>query len=239
VTTYTRYGSAGRVSILLLNVVLAMTCLSWAQRVESGRDDYAARSAILDVLEKTSVSGSLEYSGRCGPQPPPIFPTILPFSQNHNGSSLAMLRRMFADDPQMHVTQEPDGTIRIVDNTLSKDVLEIHLSSISFKDVYDPISAQSLILSAPEVRSFMDVHGIRTHDGTMHEMRGLNQEPQPGFPHISENLENVTVQQVMDRLLKTFPGLWVYENCPDGKSGRIIAFDFIENPYLFLRGISH
>jgi hypothetical protein len=226
------------VTIFALNAVLTMTCLSQAQGVKSGREDSAARSTMIDVLKKAPFSGSLEYSGRCGPQPPPILPAVRPPRQDRDSSSLGMLREIFADEPEMQVTQEPDGTIRMVDNNLPKDLLQIRVSRISFKDTYDPIDAQSLVLSAPEVRSFMDVHGIRSHDDQLrfHEMRGLHQEPQPGFPYISENLENVTVQQAMDRLLKTFPGFWVYENCPGGKSGRVVAFDYFENTDLLLRG---
>jgi hypothetical protein len=47
------------------------------------------------------------------------------------------------------------------------------------------------------------------------------------FPGVSGELNNVTVSQALDYMLKTLPGLWVYKNCPgDGKDKRLVLFTF-------------
>jgi hypothetical protein len=50
-------------------------------------------------------------------------------------------------------------------------------------------------------------------------------------PHISGFLENVTVSEALDYVLKTFPGVWIYENCPArGDRGRDMFFGFFRLP---------
>ena len=34
------------------------------------------------------------------------------------------------------------------------------------------------------------------------------------WPHISGTLDNITLSEALDYVLKTFPGIWLYENCP-------------------------
>jgi hypothetical protein len=36
------------------------------------------------------------------------------------------------------------------------------------------------------------------------------------LPHIAGSMDNLTVSQALDRVLMTFPGIWLYENCPQG-----------------------
>ena len=48
-------------------------------------------------------------------------------------------------------------------------------------------------------------------------------------PHISGELNNVIVSQALDQVLKTFSGLWIYENCPRGKTKQVVFFRFHTN----------
>jgi hypothetical protein len=137
-----------------------------------------------------------------------------------------MLREVFADDHKMQVTQETGGAIRMVESGVPKELMDVTIRKLSFNDVYDPMSAEAMIISAPEVQDFMKAHGIQ-RDPFRGGVRGLRQGPQPGLPHISEDLDNVTVQQALDRLLKTFPGFWIYQNCLSETGSRVVAFDYL------------
>jgi hypothetical protein len=54
----------------------------------------------------------------------------------------------------------------------------------------------------------------------------MNEASSP-VPRVSGELNNVTLSQALDYMLKTFPGLWVYENCPgDNKYKRVVLFTF-------------
>ena len=213
--------------VLVVNVALASSYFCHAQEVKSGREDAGARLALTDLLRKVPISGSLEYSGQCGPQEPPILPRLRSRSEVPNTPILLKLRDMFAARPKVEVTQEANGKIRIFESNVPRDILEVKISRISFNDAYDVCGAETLITSQPEVRAFMRAHDINSHLDRFGWGLGLRQQPQPGLPHISETLENVTVRQALDRLLKTFPGIWVYENCPDQRAGRVVAFDYL------------
>jgi len=59
---------------------------------------------------------------------------------------------------------------------------------------------------------------------------GLVTSPSPGMSHISGDLNNVTVRQALDHVLKTFPGFWVYENCTDELHNHVSIQFFIYTP---------
>ncbi|HWY59397.1 MAG TPA: hypothetical protein VNZ03_33340 [Terriglobales bacterium] len=185
---------------------------------------------MADVLGKTPFSGSLEYSGDCDEksQELPVLPTVRVPLKDRDSSALVMLREMFADDHKMQVTQETGGTIRMVESDVPKELLDVTIRGLSFNNIYDPITAEAMIMSAPEVQGFLKAHGIeRGSDRFRLGVRGLRQGSEPGLPHTSGDLDNVSVEQALDRLLKTFPGLWVYQNCRTETGGRVVAFDYL------------
>ena len=216
-----------RISILWLGAIIATACLCCAQGVKSGRKDFAARLTLAEVLRKTPFSGSLEYSGVCDmSQELPVLPTVSVPLKERSSSALVMLREIFADDHKMQVTQKTGGMIRVVESGVPKELLDITIRKLSLNDIYDPKSAEAMIISAPEVQDFMKAHGIE-RDPFRGGVRGLRQGPEPGLPHISEDLDNVTVEQALDHLLMTFRGVWVYQNCLSDTGGRVVAFDYL------------
>jgi hypothetical protein len=69
---------------------------------------------------------------------------------------------MFADDMKMRVTQEPGGTVRMVETDVPPDLLEVKISHIAFRDAegHGANSALTLIMSAPEEKTYMTAHDI-------------------------------------------------------------------------------
>jgi hypothetical protein len=48
-------------------------------------------------------------------------------------------------------------------------------------------------------------------------------------------MDDLSLSEALDRVLKTFRGIWVYENCPgDGGKGRsvFLLFFSVKNPLL-------
>jgi hypothetical protein len=92
-----------------------------------------------------------------------------------------------------------------------------------------------VILKAPEILSFAKAQKIQIPFVGMVGTQSPRQLP-ADRPHVSGSMDNLTLSQALDRLLKTFPGMWVYEDCPavDGK-GRSVAFWFfsLQNPGFF------
>ena len=131
----------------------------------------------------------------------------------------------------MQVMQESDGTIRMIETGVPTDLLNIRIRDIVFEGyghsaVYNPNAALNFILSAPEVVAFMKLHDIGWPFAGEAAPGNPGAWP-PDLPHISGSLDNVTLSEALDRVLKTFPGVWVYENCPrSDKKNRVVYFRF-------------
>ncbi len=194
---------------------------------------------LLQALDRSGVSGSLEFSGHC-----PGFPGDIPHlhvPSSSDGSPLQVARETFSDDPAMHISQDPDGTIRINESGTSTELLDVKISHVSFEKNGVPLQYAAMkvshalyyvILKAPEVLGF-----AKAHDSGIPFVGTIGSQGDPvNSPHISGSMDNLTLSQALDRLVKTFPGVWVYESCPTGAGkGRVVAFWFfsLQNPGFF------
>jgi hypothetical protein len=143
------------------------------------------------------------------------------------GSPLDVLRDMFSGDSKMQVSQDPSGIVRIVQKDVPTDILDVKIHHIVFpprtSDPYQPSEPDRsllVILSSPEVLSFE---------------KGYDIVP-PGFrldgivrsdlPSVTGELNDVTLSQALDYVLKTLPGYWMYENCTTEDGRRAVNFRF-------------
>jgi hypothetical protein len=195
---------------------------------------------ILEVLNKASLSGSLEFSGKCNSFNYPGFPEFphLHAVSTHGASPLHTLRELFADNQAMRVSQEPNGTIRMIENGIPSDILNIHIKHISFDNTYSGAnsgaysanSALEFILKTPEVKQYLLIHNLKwpfNMTSTSILIPTSNFTIPSSVPHISGSLDDVTLNEALDYILKTFPGIWIYESCPctEKRSG-IIYFRY-------------
>jgi hypothetical protein len=204
----------GRIATSLLTAILVLAGSSYCQ-------EQATILSIVDVLRSGHLSGSLEYRGSCYGQDDYLtrrFPiTTTPTS--HSAPPLQILREMFAKDEDMLVTQEPDGTVRMVEKAVPKELLNVKIEHLSFDDEqkkdgpifsFSPPAVLWLITHTPEVESFMKGHNIGREPRIVNEATTTK-------PHVSGELNNVTLSQALDYMAKTFRGLWVYKECPGDK----------------------
>lgn len=204
-------------------LVLAVACMGQDTR---SIDPRAAAAFIGSVLGEADASGSLAYWGTCGSNGQSNDFPKLRASRNRGASTLQILREAFADSPKMRVVQRPDGTIRMFETDVPKDLLDLKIRHISFTTSPDRISSPSqallLILLSPEVNIFMKTHNI----GPSSDSYGFSFLTRPNSPSISGDLNNVTVSQALDYILQTYPGYWMYENCPSDNGGRTVLLNF-------------
>jgi hypothetical protein len=197
---------------------------------------------VLEALYKAKVSGSFVFPGLCDwsgcTLPIPEFP-LFRVSTRAEGSTVQILREILADDPSMQVTQDKDGTIRMNETGVPTDLLNVKIGHILFESygqrVYTANGALRVILQTPEVLTFMKAHDIRGPYGPFDNCSGHG-EPVPGnlgawppeSPHVSGSLDDVTLSEALDYVLKTFPGIWIYESCPQrDKKNRVVYFRFL------------
>ena len=225
------FGSPARRTVVF--VLLLLTMLGLSDRAHSGGPIEAPLQPLFEALANAKVSASMEVSGSCEALLPELPNIQSPTSAE--GRVLEVAREMLANNPAMKVTADPDGTIRIRQSGIEDDLLNVRLRYINFGGpspdggYYSPNLALFSVVGAPEVSAFMKAHDVEWQQRPLF-VSTIGVTP-PWFPHLSGSLENVTVSQVFDHVLKTFPGIWVYENCPshDGERRRVY-FNFFLNP---------
>jgi hypothetical protein len=204
-----------RLTVALI-VILVASCLA-QDRVES----------ISGVLNKAAATGSLAYwnPAGCDSLSPLPLPKIRP--TNYSGSPREALQEMFADDPNMRVTQEPGGMIRMFEKDVPTDLLDLKIHHISFPGKYAEFRGSTFLLwtimQTPEVQAFAKAHNI----GPLYSNR-MPGNPFPGLRQVHRELEDVTVSQALDYVLLAYPGYWIYENCKNTEGGREVFFWFVE-----------
>ena len=77
------------------------------------------------------------------------------------------------------------------------------------------------VLGSPEVQTFEWTHNIAKGS-----FIGPSNALDSGLHAVSCELNNVTVSQAFDYILKTFPGFWVYKNCACQDGSRSVHFWF-------------
>jgi hypothetical protein len=186
-----------------------------------------AGQAVQKILSAAQLSGSLEFWSVCDiAKPYAPFLKIRPVS-GYGGSALEVLQELFANDPNMPVTQEGDGKIRMVETDVPKDFLEVKIHHLSFPhDFHSGAFAVYFIVNTPEVRAFME-----RNIGRKVPWFGWGMPSQIVIhgPSLLGELKDVTVEQALDYVLETFPGFWTYENCHDPEGNRAISVGFHQN----------
>lgn len=209
-------------------VFVLAACLVGQDR--GGTSPGAGRTLVGRVLSKAHASGSLEYWGVCNfKEVYPDFPKLRAVP-DRAGSPVELLREIFSADPEMRVTQDADGKIRMIEEDVPSDMLEVKIHHLRFTGEYHgPNAAIVTILNAPEVIAFRREHKIGP-EADRGPGFGLPSEAfAPKKPKLFGDLYDVTVRQALDYILQTFQGFWLYENCKTLEGGRTMYLGFFEN----------
>jgi hypothetical protein len=206
---------------VMIAFILGMLLQSPGRDAQAGNRQGALLQPVLEVLEKANLSGSLEFTGNCDGVFPPDLPPLRTIT-GRGGSTLQTLREILRGDHAIRVEQDQTGKIRMIENTIPTDILNIKIRHISFDGtyrsgpepgVYTPNQALYVILHVPELTAFIKAHDIKILATDSGGVGGVGQWPSDS-PHISGSLDDVTLSQALDRVVETFSGIWVYQNCP-------------------------
>ena len=181
---------------------------------------------LLEVLNTAGISASLEFSGSCNSLVGTDFPEFPQFNTAaaaKGATPLETVRQMFAGNTTVRVSQDADGTIRIVQRDTPLDFLNVKVARISFATAQSPVrpifysgnDALVYILSAPEVNRFIEEHNIQKLGFPIAGPMAPSPPPPNTLHFYPRPLENVTVFEAMDYIVKAFPGIWIYQNCAE------------------------
>jgi hypothetical protein len=181
------------------------------------------------VFSESDAAGSLEYWGVCNKEFYPDYPKLRATS-DPEASAVESLRKMFSVDPKMRVSQDADGKIRMIEQDVPNDLLDVKIHHLHFPvEYHGPAIAVITILKTPEVIAFRREHNIWP---VADWFPGIS-FPSDAFavdkPSVYGDLHDVTVRQALDYVLETFHGFWLYENCKGPGGDRTVLIGFLEN----------
>ena len=212
---------------------LFLSAIACFGQLEQGASAWSRLDQIDDVLRSSEVSGSLTYQGYCGrtlPEAPPVRDL---HPKDYWGPPNKVLQEMLADVPNMRVSQEANGLVRMTATDVPTDLLDFKIHDLSFYShngnnslSHGANMALMAILMNPEVRAFRKAHGIGPNPD-MFMMPGDAASGRVLYGH----LQDVTVSQALDYILQTFPGFWIYENCVSADGERTVRLSFYKRPF--------
>jgi hypothetical protein len=218
----------------LLTIACALTVFVGVVGIglRAASEEGALLLPLLKTLHEARLSGSLEFTSECGT----VLPNLPPLQSVRTDVALPIerLREIFRGNPKLRVKQEPNGVVRIAEDTIPADILDVRISHISFdgtfasgpeSGVYTPNQALYVILQTPEMKLFVKTHDIEVLP-LLAVVTGGGRWASNSL-HISGSLDDVTLLQALDYVLQRFPGIWVYQNCParDDRE-RVVYFRF-------------
>lgn len=173
------------------------------------------------ILGETRQSGSLIYEGSCSPgKPSDPFKLTSPVT---GVPPLKALDEAFSHDPRLTAKLE-SGLIRVTGGNVPHDLLDLRISRISFRNEDDPREATRKLLALPEVRDYMRNHHIQF----LMVSGGIYAPPSEKGPRLNGTIKGATVFQVLDRIVRTFQGVWIYRECAGSEGERVIYVGFLQ-----------
>lgn len=201
----------------------------------SRHNEDAVLTYLRPILNSAGKVARIYYEGSCSTERGGrvLFPALRVQAPSKGQIGLAAVRALFLSDKDVIVTDGRSGIIRIRIGNVSTGILETRLSvlSLSEQERYNPAGPEGVI-SAIERTSDMQAAMSRL---------GVSQSPvfyigpavpsAARFPHLPAELKNVTVEQVLDSIARTFGGTVIYGECakPDGKGLFDIEFDWLHS----------
>lgn len=168
----------------------------------------------------------LSYATKCadGAGIPPIPPVRLS-APSRASTGYSAVTMIFSDNQNVVVTKNVDGVITIKMGRVREELLHAHIRVLILRPIaqYNPGLVIDALENTVEMRSAMDTLGLRP--SSVFRI-GLLKSPWSGRPHVPHVLKNVTVDQVLDLLAKTFRGVITYGVCTQGSPRRLFFINF-------------
>lgn len=183
--------------------------------VESNDTIRAILKYLRPVLSPTRKAGRIYYQAACPPDAhnyPLMFPKIDVRPPSVAGTELATIRSIFLHAKSVSVTADKTGMVRVRIGKIPDTVLQTRIATLSFDadSQFNYLSAIGAIESAPEVQSVMATIGVDVPARVYHY--GLVQ-PADGLPHLPAQIADVTMDQALDMVARTWGGIVFYGAC--------------------------
>jgi hypothetical protein len=186
------------------------------ERVQvSVRSDNDLIRHLRLVLADSKLAARINYRLQvCRDQiydPFPV-PQIRVKSPSENAVGLTAIREIVSGHRNVSVTEKSAGLIGVTIGNVPDSILRTTITHLTFSPdaQYNGIDAVGAIENNPEVQAAMrrlDIHIAPTF------IDHLVAPPDPTMPHLPASMRNLTVDEALDAVARTFGGIILYGAC--------------------------
>lgn len=184
------------------------------------------------ALASTGQVARIYFSGPCNRESywgTLLLPVLKVHPLAKTGGGLESVQEMFRDDPDVVISQDPAGIIRIWIGKLSSPVLDarlplLRLNNVAQYNANGPGGAIGVMLRTAEAKAAMSRLKVQQAPTTF---VGLMQLPLEGLPHLPPSIKNTTIQKALDSVARTFRGVVVYGECTSSQGEKLINAYFV------------
>lgn len=186
-------------------------------------------NSLMPILKSAGRVGRIYYQATCPPDEhfPLAFPRIaVHASSSKGGNALASIRRLFQRNELATVVEDKDGIIRVKIGTVSDIVLRTPIAALHFdlESQYNYLLAIGTILKVPEVQAIMEKLNVRVPARPYHIHVVPPSDAQPHLPSV---ITNVTMDQALDVVARTWGGVVLYGACTRPDTYEVFFSDII------------
>jgi hypothetical protein len=209
---------------------------TWYRPSDENPSPVGHMAAVIDYLRPTLayVGGAarIDYVAECPLREQSslvqdlFFPAVRLQRPLHGATGIDAIRQIFSDDPNVTVTQDRSGVVRIAVGSVSNAVLQTRIPSITL-DSYAQYNAPSAIDAiAIASRIYAKEHGL-SFDLGPYVIDHLVSEPRKGALHLPSPMQNITIGEALDAVARTFKGIATYGECAQPGGKRLFQPGFI------------
>lgn len=210
---------------------LSLTCFAVADSAGSSTA-HTDESTLMQYLQPALAAGTsvrFSYAASCNAvsEFPPIPPIRLGVP-SHGLTGIGAVRSIFRSDPNVVVTAGPAGIAKISAGKVPPSLLRTRVTLLRLKpiDQYNPGNVLGALDSTKELGSAVKSLGLVIVEPLKVQLLHV---PEPGdpAPHLPAALHDVTIDQVLDLVAKTFRGVVLFGVCTAGPTPRSLYMNFI------------
>lgn len=212
-----------------LGVVLSLLGVAENGRSSTPQTDESAIMRYLQPALSAGTTVRLSYAAVCNATP--AFPSIPPIRLNAPSSRLTgidAVRSIFDSDHNVVVTKGSDGIAKISVGNVPTDLLRTHVALLRLQRIeqYNPGKVIDALESTKEVESAVRSLGLFVV-APLHIQLLYVPVPGDNAPHVPAALHDVTVDEVLDLVAKTFRRVVTYGVCTSGPAPRSVLISLI------------
>ena len=206
-------------------------CMGQANtQAASQRAENEVIKYLQTALRPTGKAARIYFHGTCnaGGANGLRFPEIDVQPPLDSQTGLDAVRAIFRNDRGVTVTESSSGVIRISIGDVSTQIMNARLPLLKLNQParYNPDGpggAIDAIEQAGAVKAAMRKLGV-SQEPVFYI--GLREPAISTRPHLARSMKDVTVDQALDSIARTFPGVVVYGECTQRGGGRLIDIKF-------------